>query len=153
MSSIEEAFIKECYKRPEAAEIPSYEIIIPSVPRAELIAVKALEQIAKNQNVPNAVTAQLQTALIHLFTDVITQKGPAHENFHLRFECSEDTFKIEIKIPFGELVFPVSTKEAISDNQLIKSLIDDIKLERIKSGTKIILIKNLKPQEASNFTD
>ncbi len=152
LSRIEETFIKESGNRVKTVETPSFEIVIPTTPRAELIAVKTLEQIAINQNISTEVIGQLQTALIDLFINIIAQEVPDDGNLYLRFECSEDTFIIEIKTPYKELVFPAPS-ESISEKQLFRSYIYDIKFEKTGSGTKITLIKNLKLSQASNFTD
>jgi hypothetical protein len=147
LSRIEETFIKESGNRVKTVETPSFEIVIPTTPRAELIAVKALEQIAINQNISIEVIEQLQTALIDLFINIIAQEGPDDGNFHLRFECSEDAFIIEIKTPYKELEFPAPS-ESISEKQLFRRYIDDIKFEKTGNGTKIILTKNLKPSQS-----
>jgi len=151
LSTIEEAFIKDRSKYLKTVGTPSFEVTIPIIPRAELIAVKVLEQIAKEQNIPTGVTGQLQVALIDLFAN-IQDNQPRVGNIWLKFEPGEDTFLIEIKTPYKELVSPIYS-ESIRENQLMKRYLDDIKVEKTKSGTKITLIKNLKLSKASNSTD
>jgi len=140
----EEIFMKERHKHVKTTGTPSFEVIIPPAPKAELIAVSALEQIARNQNISTEITGQLQIALIDLLTNIIAKSEPHDENLHLRFKRDEDKFIIEVKIPYQEPVFPASP-EALSEEQLIRKFTDDIKFEKIKSGVKIILTKNLKP--------
>jgi hypothetical protein len=139
----EEIFMKERYKHVKTTEAPSFEVTIPTIPKAELIAVSALEQIARNQNISTEVAGELQIALIDLLTNIIAKNEPHDGNLHLRFERGEGKFIIEIKTPYQEPAFPASS-DALSQEQLIRKFTDTIELEKTKSGTKITLTKNLK---------
>lgn len=141
-SRIEDTFIKKRVKRSKTAEMQSVEIALPPAPKAELIAVKALEQIAKNYDIPPEVTGDLQIAIIDLFTNIIGQDNPDNENIYIRFKPLEHVFIIEVKTPYKEFVLPIS--KLVSQEQLIRNYIDDIKIEKTSSGTKITLVKNLK---------
>lgn len=136
----EEIFMKERYEHAKVKETPSFEVTIPPLPKAELIAVSALEQITKNQDISTEIARQVQVALIDLLTNIIAKNEPHAGNLHLRFEQGEDKFIIEVKTPYQEPVFP-SSYEALLGEQLIRSFTDDIKFEKTKSGTKITLTK------------
>lgn len=128
----------------KTVEPPLFEITIPNIPRAELIALTSLEQIAKSQNISPETIGQLQVALVDLFTNIMPQEKSSDDgNFYLKFKPDKDKFTIEIKTPYKELA-SLSSPDAIPENQLIKRYIDDIKLEETKSGIKIILTKELK---------
>ncbi|GBE04867.1 MAG TPA: hypothetical protein ENH31_07620 [Nitrospirae bacterium] len=144
LDSIEEAFIRDKAKHSEEVNVPSFKLTIPAAPRAEIIAVKALEQIARNYNVSAEITAKLQAALIDLFVSVVKQEDHGNGSFQLKFECSKETFKMEIKTPDKRLIPPASF-ESISDDHLhmIRKYVDDIRFEETKDYSKIILTKNL----------
>ncbi len=127
----------------KAAETKSFEITIPHMPGAELVAVNTLEHIAKIQGIPAEVIGQMQMTIVELFTNLIPREiEPAEGNFDFKFKPDKDTFIIEIKTPYKELTS--LSPGVLAENQLIKKYIDDIKLEGTKSGIKIILTKNLK---------
>ena len=83
---IENDFIKERTKLIVTEKLPSCELTISSAPRAGLIAVKALEQFAKNQNISAETTAELQTVLVDLFSGVISHNKETNGSFNLKFE-------------------------------------------------------------------
>jgi len=143
LSDIETKFVKEASGHETKIETPSFEVIIPAAPRAELIAARTLEEIAKNLKIPGEVIGQLQTALIDLLTTIITQEKPDSGNFHIRFKCTEEKFIIEVQTPFEELA-SFTSSDAIPEDQLIKAYFDDIKFEKTRSGMKIILFRSLK---------
>lgn len=144
---VEDAFLKEKVAGSKTEEIQSFEISIPASPKAELIAAKTLEQIAKNHNISSGIIGDLQIALIELLTSIIGQNNILNENIYIRFEPRENTFAVEIKTPYGELTPAVL--ESASGKQLAGNYADDIKFQKIKNGTKITLIKNLKKDFAT----
>lgn len=145
LNKIEDVIIEDKLQRIRPAEEPSFELTIPIAPKTELIAVNTLEQIAKNHNIPPQAIGQLQIALIDLFTNVIGQDVTAEGNFHLKFKPKEDSFTLTVQTPQKELV-PFGTEEPYKEGdslELIKRFTDDIKFEKTKKGTNIILRKNL----------
>jgi len=137
LSLIEEEITMDAYLPSKAAETPVFEVTVPFMQGAELIAVNALEQIGGKQHIRGEVIGQLQVTLIDLFTNIIPVGESVNRGFHLKLEPREDTFTIEVKTPYKEL------PSSIMEEQLIKRYIDDIRLEETRSGTKIILIKRL----------
>lgn len=144
---VEDAFLKEKVAGSKTEEIQSFEISIPASPKAELIAAKTLEQIAKNHNISSEIIWDLQIALIDLLTGITAQNNILNENIYIRFEPRENTFAVELKTPYRELTPAVLS--SASGKQLAGNYTDDIKFEKIKNGTKITLIKNLKKDFAT----
>jgi hypothetical protein len=149
LSTIEDELITDGYKKDlyryvKTEEKPSFEITMPVIPKAELIAVNALEQIAKNQHIAAELIQQLNIALIDLFISIKPRKDKLYSgNYFLKFEPLEDTFTIDVKTPYKELISSTSI-DALSENQLLRRYTDDIKIEETKSGIHITLIKKLK---------
>ena len=149
LSAIEEEIIAETHKKGlfmgEKISTPSlFEITIPVIPRAELIAVNALKEVASVHNISPENAGQLQVALIDLFTHLMPEKDKSNSgNFYLRFEPGRDVFIIEIKAPYTGFI-SAAASEAILGNQFLKKYVDDITLEETRSGTKITMRKNLK---------
>jgi hypothetical protein len=138
---------KELYKEVRRPERPSFEITIPAISRAELITVNALEQIAKQQDIPMDIVDELKIAIIDLFNSIILKEERFNdETLNLKFIPLEDTFIIEIKTPYkASIPLTPSGKE----DELIKRYTDEMRLEETRSGLKITLIKHLKKHQQS----
>jgi anti-sigma regulatory factor (Ser/Thr protein kinase) len=145
---IEEEIITDVLKRnfsqyAETVKEPLLEISFPSTPQAELIAVNALEHIAREQNIPAETTKQLQIALIELYNSMRPgEKRVMNGYFHLKIESSKGNFVVQIKIADKELL-PPDSLEALAENQLVQRYTDDCKIEQTKNGVKITLLKKL----------
>lgn len=122
---------------------PAFDLVIPAAPRAELVAVKSLEQVARYYNMPPDTTGQLQVAMIDLFSAVLAKNGSSGENYQLKFILRDNLFSIEILTSQEDLTFTDSVMRHI------RLYIDDIRVEEVKHGSKITLIKELKKDIAS----
>jgi AAA+ ATPase superfamily predicted ATPase len=122
----------------QAERTPSFDITIPPDPNAELVAVKALEEIARHYNIRPDKTGQLQIALIELFANILIVDGYT-DNYYLKFKLLEDKFSIEIETEQSDLdIFSDSNRKSLN---LVKSHIDEINAEKTVSGSRITLIK------------
>jgi hypothetical protein len=72
-----------------------------------------------------------------LFANAVKTPETGSENYHLSFKLKENVFSAEISIPQEDFVL------SDSDDRRIRAYLDDIKIEKIMSGTKIILIKDI----------
>jgi hypothetical protein len=139
---ITEGYKKELYREVKRPEKPSFEITIPAISRAELIMVNALEQIAKQQNIPMDIIDELKIAIIDLFNSIIFKEERFNdESLNLKFTPLEDIFVIEIRTPYKTSI-PLTPSG--KEDELIKRYIDEMRLEETRSGLKITLIKHLK---------
>lgn len=130
-------------RRMKLAEAPSFNITIPSTPKAELVAVKSLEHIAKHFNIPLETTGKLQVALVELFSDLHAKNGSPAKSYQVKFSLRENIFSMEIITSQRDFIM---TDE---DSIHIRSYFDDIRFERTMNGTRIILIKELKENFAA----
>lgn len=135
---IKEVIIGDKHKIKKRHEGNFFDIAIPSVAKAELIAVKSLEQIARHFNIPSKTAGQLQIALVELFTRVLERDGAPPEDCRLKFMLKENIFSIEVKASLEDLTV------TDADIEGIKSYLDDMKVERVMSGTKITLVKDIR---------
>lgn len=117
--------------------IPSFDITIPANTKAELVAVRTIESVGDNFNIPREIIGQLQIALSELFANVIGTDGTGFDNYHLSFKLKEHIFSAEISIPQKD--FALSD----SDNSRISAYLDDLKVEDIVNGTKVIFLKDI----------
>ncbi|HDZ02315.1 MAG TPA: ATP-binding protein [Nitrospirae bacterium] len=125
------------------AEAPSFNITIPSTPKAELVAVKSLEHIAQYFNIPLETTGKLQVALVELFSGVHAKNGSSAKSYQVKCSLRENIFSMEVITSQRDFVM---TDE---DSIHIRSYFDDIRFESIMNGTRIILVKKLKENFAA----
>jgi hypothetical protein len=125
------------------AGTPAFDIIIPATPKAELVALRSLEQVAKYYKMPSDAIGQLQVSLIELFSGVLAKNGSLGETYQLKFILRENVFSVEI---LTSRSCPAFTD---NDTRQIRPYIDDIKVEEVMNGSKITLIKELNGDFAS----
>ncbi|RJR17775.1 MAG: ATP-binding protein [Nitrospiraceae bacterium] len=122
---------------------PAFDLVIPAALKAELVAVKSLEQVARYYRIPPDAVGQLQVSLIDLFSAVLATNGTPGGNYKLKFILRDNVFSVEILTSRHGLIFTDSVMRHI------KFYIDDIRVEEVKHGSKITLIKELKKDIAS----
>ncbi len=120
---------------------PSFDVTIPPDPKAELVAVKSLEQVARHHNISPGIIGQLQIALVELFANVLTRVGDAAENYHLSFRVTDNTFTMEVETP--QTGHDYSSPEHDNAFNMMKYYLDDIKVERVMNSTRIIMTKKI----------
>ncbi len=116
--------------------VASFIIMIPADPKAGLVAIKSLEQISRNNNIPLKDMGKLQLAMADLFANVFDGDAPV-ENYKLQIRYIENLFSVELTTPQKDLVI---TEQ---DTARIRAYIDDLKVESIENGTVITLVKEI----------
>ncbi len=120
----------------EESGMASFIITVPADPKAGLVAIRSLEQISRNNNIPLKDMGKLQLAMADLFANVFDGDDSV-ENYKLQVRCIENFFSVEITTPQKELVL---TEQ---DTARIRAYIDDLKVESIENGTMITLVKEI----------
>lgn len=135
-----------------------FEVVLPDVSEAELIAAKALEQICSNLNLQQEVTERLQLALIEACINAMEHSGGLEKKVFLRFYVSGTRLEIAVESS-GRFFDP----DAVEDPEievklnsahkrgwglkLIQSIMDEVRIERVDDRTRVLLIKNIKHHE------
>lgn len=119
------------------SDMASFIITIPADPKAGLVAIKSLEQIARSYNIPLKAMGKLQLAMADLFTNVLAEDASA-ENCKFQVKRVENLFFVEITTPQKDLVL---TEQ---DSTRIRAYLDDMKVENIEDGTMITLVKEIR---------
>jgi energy-coupling factor transporter ATP-binding protein EcfA2 len=128
------------YKRQRLKDVKAltFKITIPSAHKAELVAVRSLEQIAGYYNISPETTGQLQFAMVELFANVFAKDGSPTGEYEIKFERKENIFSVEIITSQKEFVL------SDDDSERVKAYLDDLRIEEVVKGTKITLFKELK---------
>jgi len=136
----------------------SFEMVIPMASDAELVAAKAIEQIGRNINLPPDVTNHLQLALIESCINAMEHSGSYDKKVFLKFTVSAERIEIIIESPGKffdiEAAEGLTVEEKINSEhkrgwglKLMRTIMDEVRAERIGDRTRVILIKNIKPNE------
>lgn len=144
---------------PSAASGEEYEFVLPMDQDAELIAARAIEDIAKRHNVETKTVNQIKTALIEAYINASEHSLSPDRKIHQQIRVEND--KIEITISNrGVRLESVKAKVVEFDQgrrgwglKLMRQLMDDVRIEAVDDGTRITMTKYLKfnvPAVASN---
>lgn len=134
---IREIILEEKHLEAEPVKTSSFYITIPSAPKAELVAVKSLEQVARHFKLPTETIGKLQVALVELISVVYGKDGSSGEEYQFAFSLKDNVFSAEVITPRAD----VDLSE--EDSRRVRSYIDDIKVEEHEKGSKITLIKEV----------
>jgi hypothetical protein len=142
-SRVKEIIISEKSRQAQPDRTPSFTLTIPATEKAEFVAVRTVEYVAQNFNIPPAITGQLQIALADLFSNVIGSAGKGAGNYFLKFKLRENVFFAEISIPSTDIVFTDADRERIG------AYLDSLSVESTAEGTKIILLRDISKDSVS----
>ncbi len=137
-----------------------FEMVIPMASDAELVAAKAVEQICRSIRLDPDLISQIQSALIESCINAIEHSGSYDKKVFLRITASDE--KLEIIIESDGKPFDASAKDewTVEDRllspdkrgwglDLMRKIMDDVKVERIDEKTRVTLIKNIGSDEVA----
>ncbi|RJQ18395.1 MAG: ATP-binding protein [Nitrospiraceae bacterium] len=140
---VKDAIIGHERRHVQIEKTPFFDMTIPSEPGAEVVAVRALEHIARNFNVPPETIGPLQVALVELFADISENAAFGSDGYYLKFKLKDNAFSAEVVVPQKD--FDLSE----NDIDRIKAHLDEVKTEKIMSGTRITLLRDISKDLAS----
>jgi anti-sigma regulatory factor (Ser/Thr protein kinase) len=135
-----------------------FELAIPMGSNAELVAAKAVEQIAKNINLDPELVNYLQLALIETCINAFEHSGSYEKKVFLKFITRPEKIEIIIESP-GRHFSPESLREIPVEDKLrtgqkrgwgfrlVSGIMDNVKVERVNDRTRVTLTKNIKGKE------
>jgi anti-sigma regulatory factor (Ser/Thr protein kinase) len=137
-----------------------FEIVIPMVSDAELVAARAVEQIGKNINLDQDMINQIQIALIESCINAIEHSGSHEREMSIKFIA--DGERIEIVIESAGRFFdpdavmePLIEEKLQSENKrgwglkLMRKIMDEVRVERADDLTRVIMVKNIRRNEVT----
>lgn len=138
LSRVKEMIMESKSQSPTLDMTSSFDLSIPSTPKAELVALKSLEQAAQFYHIPVGETGRLQLALVELFNGVLAKPQSPADRYSLKFFAKDNIFSVTIVA--AQLDPGMMEKEC----DHIRSYVDDLKIEGIMNGTKITMSKEIK---------
>ncbi|MDO8427245.1 MAG: ATP-binding protein [Deltaproteobacteria bacterium] len=129
-----------------------FEVVIPSSTKAELVAAKAVEEIGTEMGFDENSIAQIKAALVESCINAFEHSKIKSGKVFLKFIAGEDRLTIHVQNSGAELDAPAGQGAAPLDSlpkkrgwgfELMKGLMDEVRLERVHNGAKIVLVKYL----------
>lgn len=154
---------------PTAAAWPSesydFELAIPMTEESELVAVQALEEIARRVAIPTATLNQIKTALVEACINAAEHSLSPERKIYQQFKITPEALTITVSSRGIALPHLRGTALTVAptprtDNganterrgwglQLIRTLMDDVVFERADDGTRLRMTKYFQPPKHS----
>jgi anti-sigma regulatory factor (Ser/Thr protein kinase) len=126
------------------------EMVIPRVADVELVAARALEQLAENLSIEAAVIGRLKVALVEACINAFEHGGARDGRVRLAFAVGGGRLVMRVENrgrALSELPSPAARgREARGRGwglTLIRELVDEVSLEPREDGVSLIMVKNL----------
>ncbi len=138
----------------ERQKANEYEIIVPMGDETELIAAHAVEEIARRHHFNPKAINQIKTALVEACINATQHSHSPDRKIYQKFTVEDDKIVIVISNR-GLCLSDKKAREIKTDEgrrgwglKLMQNLMDEVKFEQVDEGTRISMIKYLKPQKS-----
>ena len=126
-----------------------YEIVIPMDADAELIAAHAVEEIAKRRNLDSRSINQIKTALIEACINASEHSLSPDRKIYQRFRVEDDRVVLTVSNRGLRLTSQRAANEPDDGRRgwglkLMRKLMDEVTIEDVDDGTRIVMTKYLK---------
>ena len=149
--SLEDASVSERLKREDTVlPLKEFEVILPASTKAE---VKAVEEIGTEMGFGDNAIGQIKAALVEACINAFEHSKVKAGKVFLRFVAGGDRLTIHVQnggVDFDSPAGLVATAETEAlprkrgwGFELMKGLMDEVRLERISGGARIVLVKYL----------
>ena len=139
---------------PQKEGVLQFDMTLPMIKDAELVAAQCLEQIGKNLHMSQEALGQLQIAVIEACINAIEHSRGGEKKIYLSITADGDHVAVSIESSGREFAVQ-ETGEPIGDREHVKSagrglgikmmrrFADEVRFEKTARGSKTVLIKNL----------
>lgn len=136
------------------ADLKEYELTVPAGEDSELIAVHALEEIARRYEFPLKAVNQVKTALVEASINAAEHGLSPDRRIHQKFGVYPDKIVVTVSNRGLRLIDKLRQQSAVEEESpdtrrgwglgLIRSLMDEVRIESVDDGTRIVMTKYLK---------
>lgn len=133
------------------AETDEYEIVVPMGGDTELIAAHAVEEVAKRRNFPAKAVNQIKTALVEACINAAEHSLSPDGKIYQKFTVDNTKIVITVSNRGIRMTDRVTTVNEPGTGRrgwglnLMKGLMDEVKIEEVDDGTRISMTKYLEP--------
>ena len=138
--------------RPEAKNVANeYEIVVPMGEDTEMIAAHTIEKIARKHHFPAKAINQIKTALVEACINASEHSLSPDQKIYQKFTVDADKITITVSNRGVRLTDKTINETAQDEGrrgwglQLMKGLMDDVTVEQTDDGTRITMVKYLRP--------
>lgn len=137
------------------SDLIRFDLTVPMLEEAELVAARAVEQIAENMAFDQRSRDQIRLALIEACINASEHSGSHDRNVYINFIAQEDRLLIIVR-DFGKGFDPLDVPEPVIENKLnamgnrrgwglmlIRKLMDEVVFEDASPGTALKMVKYL----------
>jgi serine/threonine-protein kinase RsbW len=139
---------------PEQEEPVRFDMTLPMVKEAELVAAQCLEQIGKNLNLNQDAVGQLQIAVIEACINAMEHAKGTEKKIYISVAADGGLLEVSIESAGREFVVqesgePFGDRESVKAPgrgwgiKLMKRFADEVRFEKTARGTKTVLVKKL----------
>lgn len=131
-----------------------YEIVIPIGDETELIAAHTLEEIARRYEFPAKAVNQIKTALVEACINAAEHSLSPDKKIHQKFAVDSEKIVITVSNRGLRLTDSLAAKPSLENAptdsrrgwglNLIRGLMDDVRVESVDDGTRIVMTKNIR---------
>jgi serine/threonine-protein kinase RsbW len=132
----------------------SFEITLPMIREAELVAAQCIEQMGRNLHLSEEVIGQMQIAVVEACINAMEHSKGADRKIYMRFEVGEDRLEASIESSGREFVMQETGEPFVGMKpgedvgrgwgvKLMKRFMDSVRFEKTARGTKVVLVKHL----------
>lgn len=138
-----------------APKVEEYEIVIPIGDDTELISAHALEDIARKHSYPAKAVNQIKTALVEACINATEHSLSPDRRIYQKFSVDDEKMTISISnrgLRLTDKIESAVTKPSNEEGRrgwglgLIRNLMDEVRVESVDDGTRIIMTKFIKPR-------
>lgn len=149
-SRVQAGLLKDALRLPEETDegpaVEEYEIVIPMSDDSEMVAAHALEEIAKRHNFSSREINQIKTALVEACINATEHSHSLDRRIHQKFLVAPDHITIIVSNRGIRLLDRSTPSPADEDRRgwglnLMRQLMDDVKIEQMDDGTRISMTK------------
>ncbi len=140
-------------KGPAGVPNKEFEVVLPASSKAELVAAKAVEEIGVEMGFDEKAIGQIKASLVEACINAFEHSGGKATRVFLRFVAYADRLVVDVRnsgVDFdGSLSSrPPQGADALPRKrgwgmELMKGLMDEVRLERVRGGARIVLVKYL----------
>ncbi len=142
----------------DASQMKEFELVLPISNMAELVAVRAISEIAGEMGFGDDAIAQIKAALVEACINAFEHSKVRNASVRLRFVVGSDRLSLHVQSsgrvfdgPFTDEENTTGAQEHGKDAtykrgrgiEIMKGLMDTVKYEKLMGGTKLVMVKLL----------
>lgn len=129
-----------------------FEVVLPASSKAELVAARAVEEIGVEMGFDENAIGRIKAAVVEACINAFEHGRTKASKVRLRFVAMADRLTIHVENPGADFEGPFMNEPSERGTlprkrgwglDLMKGLMDEVRFEKLRGGTKIILVKYL----------